>query len=373
MRNLILTICSNHKHLKGQKEKYDAYARKITDLLPDKKKRINDARSQAWEYITQQGRSGRSPAGTPANKNLKCGPDINSGSEERNGLYMPALKRYDGRFYTKFRCAVDNIKDSLQRLNNDSADHLLIVSGLYGLLTPSEPIQDYNCDVPDEPEILRLWTKDALLTKLVISYMHEFGINRVFDFMADDSYRHLIDWKSIEENGYGTIFYPHCHNQIGADMLPELGHVAGLLLSEKPKTKLSDIDFNRPVAGITFSSNEPKWIPAGTTVSERETCAVWAIRMVTNIEKILGLERIPKQKPYSVKDRINRFRLQHNKNKSMSNHMNKVNEFRNNVVHKPNYTFGVEIISEVRERYEKIEGWAIKKGGEYAKLEDVDY
>ena len=372
MANLILTICSNHKRLKGAVSQYDSSARKITDILPDDMgEKIIDARKRAFEHITKPNRGGRSMAGTPLNKTLVFGPDLNPCEQNQGGIYMPALKRYDGRFFVKFQHAVGDIDDFIRLMSGESDNHLIIVSGLYGLLGPAEPIQRYNCHIPDEPEIKRLWKKDSLLTKLVISYMHKFGINRVFDFMADDSYRHLIDWKLIEKEAYSTVFYPRCHKQIGVDMLPELGRAAGLLLSGQTKIELSNITFGPPVAGIAFSKDEPEWIPAGTTFSKREICAVWALRMATNIDEFMNREKIPEKKSAQLKYRIGVFRSKHNKNEAISKNMDEVNDFRNAVVHRHCYVPRADNLLHIRKCYGKIVKWATKKG--YEELEDVDY
>jgi len=371
MSNLILTICSNHKREKGQIKQYDADARKAADvLLPDMREKLYRARKRAFKHITDSTRDGKFPAGRPRNKALQCGPDITPNGEENNGHYMPALKRYDGRFYKNFKDSVDNVDQCIRRLSKDSGDDLLIVSGLYGLLSPSEPIQKYSCDVTDEPKINRVWREGNLLTELVISYIHEAGITRVFDLMADENYRHLIDWKLMEQETYSTVFYARCHNQTGTDMLPEFGHAAGLFLSEQPKTNLSDIDdSHRLVFGITFASEEPEWVP-GVAFSKREKCILWAVPMMNNIEKFLDREGVRKEKPYSVKNRIGDFRDARNKNSLVADDMDIVNNFRNKLVHE-NHVPGKSEIQKVRDRYGKVVKWATQKG--YRESEDVDY
>jgi len=371
MSNLILTICSNHKREKGQAKQYDANARKVADILsPSMQQKLYEARDRAFNHITDSTREGKFPAGRPRNKELKRGPDIDPNSENRDGHYMPALKRYDGRFYKTFKDSVGDVDQCVRRLSNASKNHLLIVSGLYGLLTPTEPIQKYSCDVTDEPEINRIWRDGSLLTKLVISYIHESGITRIFDLMADETYRHLIDWESVDHESYGTVFYARCHNQTGADMLPELGHAAGRLFSEQPEPNWSDIAFNHPVAGITFGSDESEWIP-GVASSKREKLVLWAIPMVKNIEVFLDKEGVHKDpRHYSVANRIVTFRNERNKNVSVAKDMKAVNDFRNKLVHK-NHAPGKPEIQQVKNCYRKIVEWANRRG--YQEPEDVDY
>lgn len=243
MSNLILTICSNRKSENRERNEYNRNARTVASVIleNDLRQKLSEARKQAFEHIkNSKDKEGYSVA-HPSNEELKCGPDIDFDSKKRMGFYMPALKRYHGKFYKNFKSEVGNIDLCIQRMRNDSEDHLLIVSGLYGLLTTSEPIQTYDCYVENGSAIQQLWKKDDLLTELVLSYMCECGINRVFDFMADDSYRHLIDWELIKEAD-NTVFRSCHEKQTRTDMLSELGKAAGLLLSGKTAQKLSEIE-----------------------------------------------------------------------------------------------------------------------------------
>jgi len=262
---------------------------------------------------------------------------------------MPALERYDGRFFGAFQKKIGNVSDFIHKRCEESNDHLLIISGLYGVLTPAEPIQGYNCDIPDEREIRQLWKENNLLTEVIISYIKKFGISRIFDFMADDSYRHLIGWELIREEASCTIFYPRCVQQTGVDMLPEFGCAVAHLLDTQDSMNLSDVTFGTKVGGVTFTNNEPVWIPAGTTFSKREICVVWAIRMMANIDKFQQGREIPQW---------------------IKNAMDEIRKFRNDVVHEPHFD-PTPRLDEVRERYKQVVNWAKNEGCE--ELEDVDY
>ena len=74
------------------------------------------------------------------------------------------MKRYRGRFYD----ALD--PEECGGLDK-SSHHWLIVSVLYGLLTPKEPIQRYSCHTLDDAELTKIWTKDSLITSLLLSYV----------------------------------------------------------------------------------------------------------------------------------------------------------------------------------------------------------
>lgn len=386
MRNLILTICSNAKLPNGTAQRYDVGAHSITRHLPDLRERIGVARKLAFMHITKASRKWEFLSTVPSNSALKCGLDILPENQKDDTahmpIYMPALKRYNGRFYREFKEIVGDVDACIKRLNRDSGDHLLIVSGLYGLLTPTEPIQDYNCNVPEERVIKELWKYGDFLTDLVIAYMSRHNINRVFDFMAEDAYRHLIDWERIEKLPSCEVFYSHSSfpregEQVGVNLLPRLGHAAGLLFKENPEIKLSDILPGRSVgaSGIRLKSDAPKWIPAGTSLSEQEMYAVWATRMVLNIESFLDAEGVPRKqgkRRRQTKERIEgkEFSRRH---KTVSEHMCKINEFRNDVVHETEYPIETTEIEEIRQRYEEVAKWAAAESRGHHSPKDVDY
>ena len=69
-------------------------------------------------------------------KNLDYNRDLVKGAEfggRKDAAYMPALDRYEGRFFQALGDA--------GKAHCRSNDSLLIVSGLYGLLRTSEPMQ----------------------------------------------------------------------------------------------------------------------------------------------------------------------------------------------------------------------------------------
>lgn len=381
MSNLILTICSNHKCDGGQ-EYGSISGRKMTDMFSENAvavQELTEARNRAFDYITEE-RTEKPPAPISLNRRLRRGPDINPDSKSRGGHYLPAVKRYaKGRFYEAFHKSAGDVDDCIQRLDAQSDDHLLIVSGLYGLLTPTEPIQNYSCDVSDERGIKQLWKENSFLTLLIITYVRAHKITRVFDFMADDSYRHLIDWEFIQKET-GKIFYSHCHKkvggkQLGADMLPELGEVTGLLLTGKWKKGLSKIKFNDVVEDIYFRNKQPEWIPAGITLSKREKCAVWAMRMVANIGRFLDEEGMAKEtKTYTLHQRIKDFEKI---NFRIAVTMNEIRKFRNDVVHHHQYVPTISDITSAKQNYIKILNWAKvrarEQGEECIEAEDVDH
>ena len=386
MSNLILTICSNNKDNVEGEGAYDVNARKIADLLPKKMADVlYNTRQSAYNHIAE---SGAKRDDTPLtemeyNKGLVEGPDItNIARGAKRGKYLPARERYTGRFYSKFN---DNVSPGqTPHLSGENCDnHLLIVSGLYGVLAPTEPIQRYSCNVQDQPETRKRWKKSGdndtgLLTRILASYIETFNINRVFDFMADDSYRHLIEWESMADKTGCTIFYTHSEQQKGADMLMGLGDIAGRLISGQAEKKLSNIRSGDSIDGIEFSEDPPEWIPGGAISKKWTSHAAWVVSMGANIETFLTEAGVPEEdaernKSLFLLDRINRFENNKNYRPEVGQAMHEIRIFRNDVIHE-NHVPDQNRVFRIRKQYKIIADWAKKCDySGLANLKDVDY
>lgn len=151
------------------------------------------------------------------NSNLVRGSEFGGG---KSGAYLPALDRYQGRFFQalgdagKARCR--------------SRDALLTVSGLYGLLRASEPVQLYSC--PLLPNIAALWGRDALLTDILCAYVKRNNVLRVFDLTAMEAYRRLIDWRRVARGATEVL---HCFDTMaaGESALTSFGKLFRYLIS----------------------------------------------------------------------------------------------------------------------------------------------
>ena len=78
----------------------------------------------------------------PANKNLVHGRDL--GGSTTSGQYLPAFERYAGRLYNQIG------SDAWQSyLGKQDRVKILIMSGLYGLIEPTEAIQNYDIHLTD--------------------------------------------------------------------------------------------------------------------------------------------------------------------------------------------------------------------------------
>ena len=156
-------------------------------------------------------------------KDLDYNRDLVKSTEfggRKDAVYMPALDRYEGRFFQ----ALGDAGKARCRSN----DSLLIVSGLYGLLRTSEPIQLYSC--PLLVDVAAIWQRDELLTDIVRAYVNRNDVLRVFDLTAMEAYRRLIDWDRVAADGTDVL---HCFDVMaaGESALTSFGRFFRYLLS----------------------------------------------------------------------------------------------------------------------------------------------
>ena len=238
---LFLTICSLNKSGGGEPA-YDEGAA-ITSVLPqDLKAQLLERREAARQLVT--GDAALEWQGVPLseldfNRGLNRGVDFGG---RRTAVYLPAVHRYDGRFFHALGA------DGRKKLA-ESGHHTLFLSGLYGLLRPSEPIQLYSC--PLSAQVAELWDSDSLLTKLLCEFIERCNIEKIFDLTAVDAYRRLIDWRQVEDTGAEVL---HCFDAMAAGdyALISFGQVLASslldlsedeLLGVRPETEMGSIRF----------------------------------------------------------------------------------------------------------------------------------
>lgn len=252
---LFLTICSNRKLPSSKEVDYipawgisEFTSKRLVDQLYAARRRVR--RLATSDRVT---RDGKPLCDLPYNQHLIDGVDL--GGEIRQASYLPAIQRYDGRFFRELGTSEDRSK-----LARKIKHHLLIISGLYGVLTPTEPIQCYSCHVPDHDLIAGYWTQKIqsdLLTAILMDYIKHFKIKVVFDLMAVDAYRNLISWEMMRHAVRGNLL--HCYSQqfAGPALLPSLGSMARKLLVA-PETHLLQI---KPYDTFHVPSDEIVFLP----------------------------------------------------------------------------------------------------------------
>ena len=239
---LFLTNCSLTKTRGGIPE-YDEQEA-ITSVLPTSlKNRFLDRREKAFQYVKMAREF--TWQGTPVselefNKNLAKGKDFGG---RRTCAYLPALHRYEGRFFQALGL------DGRNKLEN-SKHHTLFLSGLYGLLRPLEPIQIYSCLLDDH--VSKLWREKSLLTEILLKYISRFQIRRIIDLTAIDAYRQLIDWDKIAETETDVL---HCFHVMAAGdyALTFFGMLLGDLLNLS-EDDLATLESNTRKKDVIFRS-----------------------------------------------------------------------------------------------------------------------
>ena len=243
---LILAICSFTKTTGGVAD-YHEQDTIISRLSQKAKNTLLQNRADVWYLIKLSDRIDWQ--GVPAselafNQNLVQGIDL--GGHDKPARYLPALQRYDGRFFQ----TLGGGDDRLQLLR--SRHHILFISGLYGLVIPAEPIQLYSC--PLSPQVAGVWTRDHVLTDVLIDYVAKHGISRIFDLTAVDAYRKLIDWSAVSSQTETDVL--HCFYTMGSGdyALIPFGQLTRDYLSKAPESELLSMKPETDMNGVVFRS-----------------------------------------------------------------------------------------------------------------------
>lgn len=216
---IILISCSNHKK-EGGKRIYHPGDSALSNVSKDTKKVIIEKRFEILNLIQSgkiedllRGDGNRKDSGY--NMSLVKGPEFTSdfnGSKPLKGEYMPAYKRYSGRFYSA--AGINAFETGAM----EKEHHTLITSGLYGLITQFEPIQTYNCNLDDEicsnkdnldftkQNIFRvsdLWKSehifDLILQDFIEKHNKEYShkIKYIIELLSELSYQNMFSWDKI--------------------------------------------------------------------------------------------------------------------------------------------------------------------------------
>jgi hypothetical protein len=152
------------------------------------------------------------------NVGLVAGPDF--GGSDLGGLYRPAIERYHGRF---FRALGD--EGRLRAL--ETRHHMLILSGLYGLVPPGEPIQDYSCPVTRSAASYNLWRRSSpSLTWMLRRYIEANHVRDVVELTANTTYRSLVEWGQVRKGLAGVggrVLHAFCASAAGDNALAAFG------------------------------------------------------------------------------------------------------------------------------------------------------
>lgn len=231
---LMIIVCCNNKK-SGGTTGYDRESSIVSVLQPEVADELVAARSRIFDWISKGGKTtaGETMCLLPRNQGLLKGPDF--GGEASDARYLMAAERYQGAFYSEL--GVEGAA-----LLTEGPASVLILSGLYGVLRPTEPVQDHVCHFNDHPAIRETLTHQDLLTRTVIDFIRSKGIRTVLDFTALHSYRYLLDWDLIGREIDNRLLHLFGENTIGVELLVPLGSLAGCLL----RGSSVDLQFLKP-------------------------------------------------------------------------------------------------------------------------------
>ncbi|RPJ60715.1 MAG: peroxide stress protein YaaA [Acidobacteria bacterium] len=223
---LMIIVCCNNKKSGGVRS-YDGESSILDTLETGVGEELRRARGQVFDWISKGGKtsSGEAMSDLPRNQALVKGPDL--GGEADDGKYLMAAERYQGAFFSELGVQGPT-------LLTDGSASVLILSGLYGVLKPAEPIQDYVCHFNDHPTIRETLTHKELLSRAVIDVIRASGAKTILDFTALHSYRYLLDWDLIAREVKDGVFHLFGEQTTGVELLIPLGVLAGRLLQSSP-------------------------------------------------------------------------------------------------------------------------------------------
>ncbi len=219
---LMIIVCCNNKKSGGLPD-YDRESSIANVLQTETGDELLRSRGQIFDWISKGGKtcSGETMCQLPRNQGLVKGPDF--GGQASDGKYLVAAERYQGAFYSEL-----GVQGPM--LLTQGAASVLILSGLYGVLRPAEPIQDHLCHFNDHPAIRNTLTRNDLLTRAAIDFIRASGIKTVLDFTALHSYRYLLDWDLVAREVDGRVLHLFGEQTTGVELLIPLGALAGCLL-----------------------------------------------------------------------------------------------------------------------------------------------
>ena len=230
---LFLCSCSNRK-LAGGESAYRP-ANSMPLAIPRRRPDLIEARQKAFSMVQGDATSvqGTSLRDLPYNAALVLGPDFGG---KDNGRYMPAMARYRGRFFME-------LDPDERGVLGESPHRWIIVSALYGLLAPDEPIQLYSCHTEDDADIAGIWKKDGLLTSLLLEYTRVFNVRLIVDLTAEESYHRLFNWERIKNRV--EVLRAFGDQNAGPALLPALGFLARDRLLQAPAEDMFGIEKDR--------------------------------------------------------------------------------------------------------------------------------
>ncbi|MBB4376480.1 peroxide stress protein YaaA [Bradyrhizobium sp. SBR1B] len=230
---LILIACSHTKNSGGA-----AYSGEPLDWVPETSLRQDLLAKRNFIFsalhdgkLEDNIERGGNRSHQPANENLVRGRDI--GGSATTGQYLPAFERYAGRLYHQIG------SDGWQSyLGKQGGVKVLIMSGLYGLIEPTEAIQNYDIHLTDTHkgdflEVKAHWLE--LYTRAISAYVrHAHTAGRkvnIFNFLCDRHYVDAVRWHSLPRD-MCSVFHFVAPGAKDVGLLPPAGFLIKAILND---------------------------------------------------------------------------------------------------------------------------------------------
>jgi hypothetical protein len=183
---------------------------------------------------------------------LKEGADF-FGTDRTDARYLAAVNRYLGGVF-------GGLGDTGRERIAYSLHHVLIVSAVYGLVKPFEPVQYCSCPPDEDAAVYTLWNRNDAITELLTGYIRNYEIRRILDFSgcSPPALHGIFRWSCITSLPRVEVFHA-CHRWgKGVSALPFFGiFLRDRILSARP-TELMDLKPDTWYEDIIFRHEIPQ-------------------------------------------------------------------------------------------------------------------
>lgn len=209
-------------------------------------KRILNCRNHLFDSISRQKLQG-----------VVKGPDFEKESK-MDGCYLPAFIRYArGQFMTSLEGALRENEQNSGELDGlldlwFEDNRLFFLSGLYGIMSSSEPIQNYDVLLDGKPA--DHWKKNQnTLTDFLLESISKDSV--LLDCCGERHYSELLNWDKIGAEGF-TVLHAIDPDREGGQVRAASGALASVVNEEKVKQMINGGTFQDLNANIKFVSND---------------------------------------------------------------------------------------------------------------------
>lgn len=278
---LFIFIGSNHKEILSGTSFYDEERAIFPLLSPQMSQYLKQIREEIRISLDSVVWQNKKASRLKMNENLVRGLEF--GGQDQRARYLPAIQRFSGRFFNEGGLGEEGINNLLK-----SGHHALIIDGLHGFTSPTEPIQLFNCPLEIQTlSIQKRWREQNALTSILINYIQKNSIKLVIDLTARKFYRDLIDWYEIRKTS-SEIYHVFFEEYAGNESLIELSKICRnnlfksseqYLLSIKPESVHNTPDGNYIFSHKTEPPRDWAVEPSGI-LSELDTSELPALENV---------------------------------------------------------------------------------------------